>query len=67
MALYKVCLTGHFSTELDVELEPDENGIVDDYEIERLAASIFEESYYPSGKWAESWDFVEIDSVQEVR
>jgi hypothetical protein len=66
MAIYKVCLTGYFSNELDVEFESDENGIVDDVEIEALAISLFEESYYPSGKWAESWDFVEIDSIQEV-
>lgn len=66
MALFKVSLTGHFSNELDVEFEPDEDGMIDEYEVEQLAVRMFEEAYYPAGQWAESWDSVEIDALEEI-
>jgi hypothetical protein len=66
MALFKVSLTGHFSNEIDVEFEPDEYGMIDEAEVEALAVRLFEEAYYPCGQWAESWDYVQADGVEEV-
>ena len=65
MAVFKVCLTGYFSQEIDVEV--DESFEYDDAEIGTLAADIFYDTYQPVGQWAESWDSVEIDSVEEVK
>lgn len=66
MALYKVYLTGHFSNEFDVEFEPDEDGNIDEFEVEQLAVRMFEDEYRPVGQWAESWDSVEIDGLEEI-
>lgn len=67
MALYKVYLTGHFSNELDVEIEPDEDGFLDEYEIEVAAARIFEDEYSVSGRrYSESWDNITIDGVEQI-
>ena len=66
MALFKVSLTGHFCTEVEVEFEPDENGIFDENEIESLAISQFESEYQVVGQWGNSFDFVSADSVEEV-
>ena len=69
MALYKVSLTGYFSDEIDVEIETDEDGFVDDFEIERLAASLFEDDWLPyssNGSYTHCWDSVEIHSVEEI-
>ena len=65
MAVFKVCLTGYFSQEIDVEV--DESFEYDDAEIGTLAADIFYDEYQPVGQWAYSWDSVEIDSVEEAK
>jgi hypothetical protein len=67
MPVFKVCLTGHFSQELDVFVEPDADGVLDDSEIEAQAISLFESDYAVSGpSWSEGWDYVGIDSLEEV-
>lgn len=67
MALYKVYLTGNFSNEIDVEMEPDEDGMIDDYEIEVAAIRIFEDEYSVAGRrYSESWDNVTIDGVEQI-
>lgn len=66
MPTFDVDLTGYFSTTITVEMEPDEDGFLDDYEIEAAAIAEFEATYYPAGKWAESWDSVQSDGVTEL-
>ena len=69
MALYKVSLTAYFSNEVDVEIEPDEDGFVDDYEVERLAVSLFEDDWLPytsNGSYTYTWDSVQVDGVDEI-
>ena len=63
---FDVDLTGHFSTTITVHVEPDEDGFIDDYAVEVAAIQAFEDEYYPSGKYAESWDSVQIDGVLEM-
>ena len=43
MATFEVDLTGYFSTTITVEMEPDEDGFLDDYEIEVKAIQEFED------------------------
>jgi hypothetical protein len=66
MPRFDVDLTGYFSTTISVEMEPDEDGVLDEYEIEVKAMQEFEDTYYPCGQWAESWDSVQIDGVNEM-
>jgi uncharacterized membrane protein len=67
MATYKVYLTGNFCREIDVEIEPDEDGFLDDYEIEVKAIQEFESEYSVSTPgWSECWDNVTIDGVEQI-
>jgi hypothetical protein len=66
MALFKVSLTGHFCKEIEVEFEPDENGIFDETEIQAIAVTEFEDEYQVVGQWGESFDYVDVDAVEEV-
>jgi hypothetical protein len=69
MPTFKVCLTGNFTNEVDVEVEPIADGTpIDDADIEAAAISLFESEYSVSGSnWSHDWDYVNIDSIEEIK